>query len=580
MKRTMPRDTPETTASDERLNPELDSAAENLSADATLEPGQDRQRPIDTLTERTVGVALSGGGFRAAAYHLGVLKRLEELAILPIVEAMSTVSGGSITGGLYALRCAEQGDGRPGSYPVERLIAEMRPFLIDNLRARAMFGSPIRALRTFVSVLSRRVSRVGLMVDELDRQLFGKATLNQLPPWIVVNATNLRTGKGWKFYCDRAGDFLVGATDKTDTIRVAEAVAASAAYPGLTDSFAFTTRWEDLRGDLLDENRWDRPTQEKAGGISRWRARFGKPSGAVLLPLVDGGLYDNEGIGGLRSRGVTHAIISAVAPPENDDASGFSPKRYLRIVEVIHDRLGAATRQLAHEMTHGVHPTQVREATTAIAAELRTIAGRSEPNADVQRQLEELAARVDALGAVGVPPRGHQFRASAQVLLHRTDVANNDYSAASRGGYDIPAQFRGLEAELVAEISRVRTDLDALEPEVLDLLIAQGYFLTDFFVKLTMPDLLAPHTAGDLYAGSLAPMWETAHVAILTAGANRLHTRDVLRGASRRHGMIGRVAAWPTRMRYRLSLAIASVVSGTIVMIVLHYAIRAVAHLL
>ena len=64
-----------------------------------------------------IGLALSGGGFRAAAYHLGVLKRLEEFGVLASIEALSTVSGGSITGALYALRCAEHG-GAPGSYAV------------------------------------------------------------------------------------------------------------------------------------------------------------------------------------------------------------------------------------------------------------------------------------------------------------------------------------------------------------------------------------------------------------------------------------------------------------------------------
>ena len=45
-----------------------------------------------------LGLALSGGGFRATAFHLGVLKRLRELGILGKVSVVSTVSGGSIAG--------------------------------------------------------------------------------------------------------------------------------------------------------------------------------------------------------------------------------------------------------------------------------------------------------------------------------------------------------------------------------------------------------------------------------------------------------------------------------------------------
>lgn len=166
--------------------------------------------------ETRIGLALSGGGFRAAAFHIGVLKRLEELRVLHRVEVLSTVSGGSITGALYALRCSQRG-GAAGDYPVDELVAEMRPFLARNLRARALFGSPWRAFRALMSIVSTRVSRIGLMVDELDRQLFHGTTLDQLPPWIAINATNLRTGKGWRFFRDRAGDSLIGATERRRT---------------------------------------------------------------------------------------------------------------------------------------------------------------------------------------------------------------------------------------------------------------------------------------------------------------------------------------------------------------------------
>lgn len=59
---------------------------------------------------RPLGLALSGGGFRASAFHLGVLKRLRELGILGKVDVLSTVSGGSITGVLWAYWNARRGD--------------------------------------------------------------------------------------------------------------------------------------------------------------------------------------------------------------------------------------------------------------------------------------------------------------------------------------------------------------------------------------------------------------------------------------------------------------------------------------
>ena len=52
---------------------------------------------------RKVGLALSGGGFRAAFFHLGVLAQLARRGLLREVEVLSTVSGGSIIGAYYNL---------------------------------------------------------------------------------------------------------------------------------------------------------------------------------------------------------------------------------------------------------------------------------------------------------------------------------------------------------------------------------------------------------------------------------------------------------------------------------------------
>ena len=48
-----------------------------------------------------VGLALSGGGYRAAAFHLGTLKKLHDMELLQEIDIISTISGGSITGACY-----------------------------------------------------------------------------------------------------------------------------------------------------------------------------------------------------------------------------------------------------------------------------------------------------------------------------------------------------------------------------------------------------------------------------------------------------------------------------------------------
>lgn len=60
--------------------------------------------PLDPL--QRIGLALSGGGVRAAAFHAGVLKWLAERDMLKNVHHISSVSGGTLFTGLV-LRSSE-----------------------------------------------------------------------------------------------------------------------------------------------------------------------------------------------------------------------------------------------------------------------------------------------------------------------------------------------------------------------------------------------------------------------------------------------------------------------------------------
>ena len=51
-----------------------------------------------------LGLALSGGGFRSALFHVGMLARLAELDLLRKVDVISSVSGGSIIAAYYYLK--------------------------------------------------------------------------------------------------------------------------------------------------------------------------------------------------------------------------------------------------------------------------------------------------------------------------------------------------------------------------------------------------------------------------------------------------------------------------------------------
>jgi NTE family protein len=66
---------------------------------------KDADEHNNTESGLRIGLGLSGGGFRASIFHLGVILRLEELGIMPRVNVISSVSGGSIVAAYYVIGC-------------------------------------------------------------------------------------------------------------------------------------------------------------------------------------------------------------------------------------------------------------------------------------------------------------------------------------------------------------------------------------------------------------------------------------------------------------------------------------------
>src|SRR5678815_1302141 len=81
---------------------------------------------------RGIALCLSGGGFRAALFHLGAVRRLYELGILDEVETVVAVSGGSMTGAFLAARHDQWW--RCGLTPGEWEKAISEPFRIFTSR--------------------------------------------------------------------------------------------------------------------------------------------------------------------------------------------------------------------------------------------------------------------------------------------------------------------------------------------------------------------------------------------------------------------------------------------------------------
>ncbi|MCP5055939.1 MAG: hypothetical protein GY937_04345 [bacterium] len=250
--------------------------------------------------ERKIGLALSGGGFRASAFHMGVLRRLDELAILDKIDVVSTVSGGSIVGAYYVLR---QGD------PIGEIENGFRKALKANVRMRGLTGSVVFHPIEFGKALFSSRSRTNITATEYDRLLFHGSRLSQLPdsPRLVINATSLNSGVIWKFSKEEMGDYKYASAENPNLL-IADAVGASAAVPGLFPPL------------VLDEKALKQVNLRKAYKDTR------------KIRLADGGVRDNQGLTSVFSAGCEYVICSDASGlfDEDPDASSRAISVLLR----------------------------------------------------------------------------------------------------------------------------------------------------------------------------------------------------------------------------------------------------------
>jgi NTE family protein len=179
-------------------------------------PGDDELRP-------GVGLCLSGGGYRAMVFHVGVLWRLNELGYLPQLERVSSVSGGSITAGVLGARwgsLAFDPAGVAKSFD-DQVVRPLRDLASRTIDAKAMIGGAL-----LPGTIGEAVAAA------YDKHLFGGATLQNLPdrPRFVINATSVQSGALWRFSKPYMADYRVGRVPNP-RISLAVAVGASSAFP-------------------------------------------------------------------------------------------------------------------------------------------------------------------------------------------------------------------------------------------------------------------------------------------------------------------------------------------------------------
>jgi NTE family protein len=207
-----------------------------------------------------VGLAVSGGGYRAMLFHLGAFLRLYEIGLLQRLDRISSVSGGSITAAKIALEWDKLKTREDYFEHVVTPIRGLASRTIDIPCAIAGILLPGSVAR-YIALAYRQF-------------LFGGARLQDLPstPEFSINATSVETGALWRFTKFYMGDWRAGYV-RDPELPLSQAVAASSAFPPFLSPYVLKVGPDDF--------------------IKRKNA---DPTLQSKISLCDGGVYDNLGL--------------------------------------------------------------------------------------------------------------------------------------------------------------------------------------------------------------------------------------------------------------------------------------------
>ncbi|MBZ4022291.1 hypothetical protein CKO11_07450 [Rhodobacter sp. TJ_12] len=239
-----------------------------------------------------IGLALSGSGFRAALFHLGALRRLTELGILTKLDRISSVSGGAIVAG----RLAEVW----GALAADPDVATFERLVGDPIRA---FCDRSIDLPAILKAAANPFSSAGEMLEEAYAKGLMTKSLDGLPdhPVFIFNATNMQTGRNFRFSKRYMGDWRIGLLP-APLVPMARAVAASSALPPFFSPVTLRHPGPFAAVEGADLNNTPAYTQQ--------------------IRLADGGIYDNLGLETVWKRCKTVLVSDAGAHFQPDPKPG------------------------------------------------------------------------------------------------------------------------------------------------------------------------------------------------------------------------------------------------------------------
>lgn len=248
----------------------------------------DTTTPIPTQPLHRIALTFSGGGYRAAAFHLGTLDYLNHLQfqgapLLHKVKVISTVSGGTITGALYGVMLQQ---GKSFQEFFDRLKSFMDKF--DLIESGLQLLNDDEHWDTH-----KRRNLINAFAQIYDRELLNGATFRSFDDLfengnhleeVIFNATEFEHGLYFRFQ-NRGllGNYYLRLEKEerakiNEELKIGDIVAASSCFPAGFEPITFPHDFRHTQAFCLSE-------KVKNGDCG--------PRG---IGLMDGGIVDNQGI--------------------------------------------------------------------------------------------------------------------------------------------------------------------------------------------------------------------------------------------------------------------------------------------
>ncbi|MCL2357985.1 MAG: patatin-like phospholipase family protein [Defluviitaleaceae bacterium] len=260
---------------------------------------------------KRIGIALSGGGIRAAIFHSGVLAGLAQNGQFSSITSISSVSGASLCIGLIF---AANGN----KWPSDREFSQkILPRIRELILTQNIQKASLRRLPFAPHMWNHRVLMLAAM---LEKKWGIRGELQDLPgyPFWEINCTTFETGGRFRFRRDYMGDEKIGYVQRP-RLPISHMIAASAAFPVLIGPYVLET-----------------------DGLKFTRGKSGYEKAAVekQYTLWDGGVFDNLGLDALHKIGrgldneIDFLIVSNAGAPIDFERPGRPSKNLRRLLDI------------------------------------------------------------------------------------------------------------------------------------------------------------------------------------------------------------------------------------------------------